>query len=181
MKAISLDIETLGTGASAVVASIGAVVVTQYGLGDVYYQTLNLQEQLDRGRTVTADTIRFWFEQDAAVRARTFPRETSWVRSALSLLATFIDRAGMPPVYCKGPQFDGAILQSLADSFNVECPVHYRAWRDNRTIEDVLERAGHGKALFDVKNVSKVEAHDALADAKRQGEVIRLAMQRTLA
>lgn len=180
MKVISLDIETLGTAADAVVASIGAVVVTPDGMGDEYYQPLDLQEQLDKGRTVTENTLRFWFDQDRDVRQATFPMTTSCVRSAMELLRTFIDCAGMPLIYCKGPQFDGAILQSLCDTFSVDCPVHYRAWRDNRTIEDVLVCAGYEADLLDVKHAHQDFGHHALADAKRQGEVVRLAMTRGL-
>jgi len=181
MKAISLAIETLGTGADAVVAAIGAVVVTPDGTGEEYYQALNLQEQLDKGRTVAESKLRFWFDQDRAVRVATFPKTTMWTCSAMALLRIFIDRADMPSVYCMGPQFDGATLQSLCDTFSIECPVHSSAWRDNCTIEDVLKRAGFEVDLLMVKHAHWAVRNHALANAKRLGEVIRLAMTRRLA
>jgi 3' exoribonuclease, RNase T-like len=180
MKAVSLDIETLGTKSDAVVLSIGACVVTPDGVRTdrVFYSRVNIQQQIDLGRSITEGTLRFWFEQGRSAQKSTFGSTDGGpsVRETLSKLWAWLAELGHPSVYCKGPQFDGAILDSLADSVKVARPVNYRKWRDIRTLEEIIVWAGHEDLLVAVKERETGNAHDALADAQMQGEVIHLAM-----
>ncbi len=181
MKAISLDIETLGTNSDAVVLSIGACVVTPDGVQQegAFYSRVNIQQQIDAGRSITEGTLRFWFEQDRKVQQSTFGEgDGPSIREVVSKLYSWLDFHGFPGVYCKGPQFDAAILDSMADSAKVERPVNYRKWRDIRTLEEIITWSGHEDLLIATKEATaKWEgAHNALADAQMQGEIICLAM-----
>lgn len=181
MKAVSLDIETLDTQSSAIVLSIGACIVTPNGVrtDNTFYSRVNIQEQINAGRSISEGTLRFWFDQDRAVQKSTFGEgDAPSVAMVVAHLATWLEDEGNPPVYCKGPQFDAAILDSMADSSKVERPVNYRKWRDIRTLEELITWAGHEEKLLDLgERLSKWGgAHDALADAQMQGEVICLAM-----
>lgn len=180
MKAISLDIETLGTSSDAVVLSIGACVVTPDGVrtDQLFYSRVNIQEQINAGRSITEGTLRFWFEQEREVQKSTLGEgDGPPVSQVLAELKSWLDAMGNPSVYCKGPQFDAAILDSLADSAGVPRAVNYRRWRDIRTLEEILVWAGHEELLEDTKQNSwNGNAHDALADAQAQGAVIHLSM-----
>ena len=181
MKAVSLDIETLGTNSDAVVLSIGACTVTPDGVQKVFYSRVNIQQQIDLGRTITESTLRFWFEQDRSVQQSTFGvGDGPSIREVVGKFYAWLKSHEFPPVYCKGPQFDAAILDSLADSAKVERSVHYRKWRDIRTLEEIITWAGHEALLIDTKGRVESGYHDALADAVAQGEVIHLAMLLTL-
>lgn len=177
MKAISLDIETLDTTSSAVVLSIGACVVTPDGCRDSFYTRVSISEQLGLGRTISEGALRFWLARPADVQKSTFgDNEGSPVTAALKALALWVRRQGADVgVYCKGPQFDAAILDSLADAAGCQRPVHYKQWRDVRTLEDLITWAGFSRDLRDAKG-KELCSHDALADAYDQGEVVRLAM-----
>lgn len=179
MRAISLDIETLDTTASAVVLSIGAVVVTPTGIQKEFYATLRMKEQLESGRTIGAYTLGFWLNQPKEVQDATFAEEGSVipVLTALRMWAACNEsQSDNPvPVYVKGPQFDAAIIDHLADTAGVERPIHYRRWRDLRTLEEMLRWAGQGYHLDQVK-ADRKNNHNALDDAREQGEIIRYAM-----
>lgn len=181
MKAASLDIETLGTNSDAVVLSIGACIVTPDGVQTEgsFYSRVNIQQQIDLGRSITEGTLRFWLDQDRAVQKSTFGYgDGPSIREVVSKLYAWLDVHGFPGVYCKGPQFDAAILDSMADSAKVQRPVHYRKWRDIRTLEEIIVWAGHEDLLMQTKETMSKwgGAHDALADAQMQGEIICLAM-----
>lgn len=179
MKAVSLDIETLGTNSDAVVLSIGACLVTPDGVQKegAFYSRVNIQEQIDAGRSITEGTLRFWFEQDRKVQKSTFGvGDAPSVRDVVTKLYAWLDVHGFPGVYCKGPQFDAAILDSMADSAKVARPVNYRKWRDIRTLEEIITWAGHEDMLMETQERVAGDHHDALADAIMQGAIIHLGM-----
>lgn len=181
MKAVSLDIETLSTTTGSVVLSIGACIVTPDGAASAsaFYSRVNIQQQIDAGREISESTLRFWIGQPREVQERTFGQgDGPSVREVmLRLHYWWSDVASCAPVYTKGPQFDAAILDSLADSVKIERPIHYRKWRDLRTLEDMIVWAGHEDLLIATKErCASPLAHDALTDALVQGESIWLSM-----
>lgn len=180
MRAISLDIETLDTASSAVVLSIGACLVVPTGpvSTDAFHMRLNIQEQLSAGRTVSEGTLRFWMEQRQDVRNSAMGVEGRRVAFVLESLYEWWMKNGSPSVWVKGPAFDSAIIDHLADTFKLERPIHYRKWRDVRTLEEILAWAGKGSQLEMLRehNPRASLAHDALADALMQGDEIALMM-----
>lgn len=180
MKAISLDIETLDTTTSSVVLSIGACVVVP-GYADeqvTFHKRLAIQEQINAGRTISESTLRFWMEQSATVRQNAMGAGARPVSYVLTALSEWWNEQGCPPVYVKGPQFDAAIIDDLADTFAVDRPIHYRKWRDVRTIEDILHWGGREDQLIMLRENAPLrdKQHDALADAIMQGHEIGFAM-----
>lgn len=179
---ISLDIETLSTHKNAVVASIGACRVTPEGLVEHtesdFYIRLDLQSQIDAGRHVDADTLRFWMGQDRETQAATFVGPKAAPCEALNALRQWILAQDHDGVWTKGPAFDGAILESLAEQFNAEPAWHFRQHRDIRTLESVIQMAGSEELSFafyeaqmEAAGANK-EVHNALADAKAQGRLL---------
>lgn len=179
-KIISLDIETLGTGKNAVIASIAACVVTEHGVdleAPAFYVHLDMKEQIDKGRTVTADTIKFWMRQADEARASTFPDEVGISTTRLQdLFGGWYQAHGCQMVYVKGSNFDAAIVESLFDDFGFDCPVPFRNWKCMRSLDDVIEwsnNADLAAAWLDVKKSAvNTNKHDALSDAVSQGVVL---------
>ena len=173
-RVISLDIETLDTSASSVVLSIGACVVDANGIHETVHVRLDIQEQINKKRTISASTLIWWMNQDAAVRKEA-TRQSSSVTLALDIVGNFILDAGSPHVFVKGPQFDAAILDDLCDDFGVDRLCHFTSWRDLRTLTDVIEWTENEDLQFEwfkVQNEIIPGNHDALADAKAQGSLI---------
>ena len=180
--AVSLDIETLSTHKNAVVASIGACRVSRDGLlestGSDFYVRLDIQEQIDAGRHVSADTLNFWMAQDQGTRADTFQGPALSVMEALKELRRYIDLMDNDGVWTKGPAFDGAILESLAEQFDCRPAWHFRDHRDIRTLESVINMARNQELEFAFYEAqmeasgSNNAAHNALEDAKAQGRLL---------
>lgn len=179
-QAISLDIETLSTHKNAVVASIGAVTVSSAGVGlqGKFHMRLAMQQQIDMGRHVSADTLKWWMQQDSSANFSAFIHgEEVAPLVALCALEAWMADLGSPPVWTNGPAFDGAILDSLAEDLGVPSPIKYRNHRDLRTIHDAVEKVKD--AAFYVR-YSEVQdrarrgrtAHNALDDAIVQGELV---------
>lgn len=177
--AISLDLETLSTHKNAVVVSIGASTVSMHTDAEQTFCVFpNVQEQIDMGRHVSADTLRWWMQQDRVVQLNTFNGEETDVRTALQMLRGWMIGHGTPPVWTKGPAFDGAIIDSLAEDVGLPSPIMYRKHRDVRTIEDAVENSGDPELhmrLLDAQHKAREGrlAHDAVTDSIMQGDIVR--------
>jgi len=177
-RAISLDIETLSTEKQAVVASIGAVVVTPEGLGETLHLRLQLQPQFDLGLHVSESTLKFWMQQERHVIDETFPEIATHPIVALETLRDFCSRGSINGVYTKGPAFDGAILENLAEQFDHSSGWHFRHHRCIRTLDDVIEWSGNEALQFawyeqqQETRVANTAVHNALEDAKAQGRLL---------
>ena len=178
--AVSLDIETLSTHKNAVVVSIGATTVSDAGVGygGKIHMALDMQEQIDMGRHVSADTIAWWMHQSAAAREASFLTRTRMPAGvALLNLHSWLSELGNPPVWTKGPAFDGAILESLAEGLGLQPAWPYRDHRDIRTIEDAV-MASNDDHLYERFHTALsrasdgMVAHNALEDAKQQAALI---------
>lgn len=134
-----IDIETLGTEPNAVIMSIAAVEFSADHIDEDggFYQTLNWQEQLDRGGTVTEDTIRFWLRQPDAAREPLLRGPRTKVETACKDLIQWIVRHGLNNkdalIWAKGPQFDLSLIRGLLRRFGFNAPWPFWGERDVRT------------------------------------------------
>lgn len=175
---ISLDIETLSTHKNAVVLTIGACTVSLNGeRRQEFYCAVDAQSQIDAGRHVLASTLAWWITQNPVSQRAAFHGEGLPVSHALTALRTWIAAQGNPPVWTKGPAFDGAILESLAEQWGLAPSWPYRDHRDLRTIEEAA-RLAKDETVYEryVRTFERATgdsvAHHALADAIAQGEVV---------
>lgn len=145
MDDIMVDIETLDTTQSAVVLSIGAVAFDPHTkeLGEKFYVELNdLEVQQRVGRTISADTVRWWMQQDVLAK-RLFadppPEGVRRVSTAqgLSEFSAFIARNGGKnmKLWGNGADFDNLIIGSLYESFSMDKPWSYGRNRCYRTLK----------------------------------------------
>jgi hypothetical protein len=173
---ICLDLETLGTGARAVVLQIGAVhfrPADQEIMGEFSVEIDDHQQ----GRTIDGPTMRWWFDQVAA--GRRLPKGDTPLPKALDQFDAWVrSRAGETQdgqakvwLWSKGPSFDAKILADCYQQILIETPWRYGCERCVRTIfEAARKHAGWSPV--------KVEpVHDALADARQEAIEVMGAMR----
>ncbi len=160
---IMLDLETLDTRPSAVILSIGAVEFDTDGpiAGREFYRVLTLSQQLVRGRTESAETIAWWSRQSDEARAVfTAPAVAPVV--ALQDFATFW--SGADYLWSNGANFDGVLLTSLYQSFDMGVPWKFWQERCYRTLVDTYHR------MIRTRPTKMTPAHNALEDAVAQAQ-----------
>lgn len=161
MNDVMIDIETLDTRASAVILSVGAVRFDMNKPGEVgqkIHLHLNVDDQLDLGRTVSASTMMWWLDQSDAARSRiTAPKRIAFTEG-LSTLASFVRENDR--LWGNGAGFDNVIL---ADAYrSAGMPLPWRYWNDMcyRTLKNMHRSVK--------KPVTDGVKHDALDDAVTQ-------------
>lgn len=163
---VSFDIETLDVCASAVVLSIGAALfnldeqdtyddIRNYG-ARCFYASIEMQTQIDRKRTISADTIAWWMSQSQEAK-QVFSESKYQVPQALVDLQAFC--AGTSFAWGNGNMFDNVIIRSLFNSFDMDYPYHYVRDMDLRTLKVA---AGSPKISVASSSMTK---HNALDDA----------------
>jgi len=164
-----MDIETLDTRPSAVVISIGVVLFNRREPG-VTMKELNLKfgtkgfrdEQIDMGRTVDKDTVRWWKQQDADAKRIFKQANVESMDEALARLTTFITIGDTNLlIWGNGSDFDNTIIASLYESFGMEAP--WKFW-NNRCFRTFKGEHGHIARPPEFQGVK----HDAVDDARQQ-------------
>lgn len=166
-KAISIDIETYGRKPNSVILSIGAVQVdfASCTVGKGMHVNMDPEECEFYGLEREPETVRWWGNQSAVARERTFNPETRvGLKAALQQLTDFIygyaGKGRTYEVYVCGPDFDTAMLCNAYRAVGLEVPWPFWATRDYRTLRDWFPMV-----VAPAKNKG---AHDALNDAMYQ-------------
>lgn len=172
-----VDLETLGTAADAVVMSLGVVKIVWhedeedfgrpyeiYG-SDKFYRELNIQEQLDKGSKIEAETLRWW-TQRVWEHGQSMPIFSLQPVAAImrDLHAWLVARAGEKRVklWAKGTDFDIPKLYNLQKMAGLGSPVWgYNDVLDYRTISKLYPDIRYPIARADI-------SHNALHDALMQ-------------
>jgi len=155
-----VDIETLGKLPTAVVLSIGVAVFNREFVSSFHW-TLDIQEQLEWGRTIDGETLAWWVEQDEGVRRETFQQEHS-LDVAFALLTSVVRTFEVKYFWAHSPSFDMVILNDLWRHKPV-MPWSYRQWLDTRTLG----------WLKTAPSSSRTNIHNAQSDAERQAQWVR--------
>lgn len=161
---VMLDIETLSTTANAVVLSIGAASDNN----DQFYARLNIADQLERGRNISADTLNWWYKQNDEARGQVFGDHEDRIgtREGLELFAKFLKTMGdRVRVWGNGADFDNAIVANLYQMYELPLPWQYRDNRCFRTLKNIS--APNQEISPPVKHTGFIP-HHALHDAMYQ-------------
>ncbi len=170
-----IDFETLGHNAPHVaVLSLGAVMFTRGGKISGAEWIFNMPEQIQKKRSVTAETISWWFNQGAEAKAVIQKASTSGTLMG-QVMAEFNDVIGKAAIEVKakpdkviiwscGAGFDVPIAESLYMHTQTQVPWKFWNIRCYRTIKSVHEIEA-GVKREGVK-------HSALADAEYQAECV---------
>ena len=145
-----VDIETYDVKPSAVILSIGATVIT--APNNTFYKELDPTTQFER--TVSLATKEWWSKQPMPI-----PIGPTYLYDALTEFARWIKSFNTEPViWCKGTDFDVAILTHAYNSLHLPVPWKYNNIRDCRTVFKI--------AGWEAKKAD----HNALQDAIDQAD-----------
>lgn len=165
-----LDIETLDVETTAVVLSIGMVVydpltIVRSDLSRLpkLYYSLDIQPQLEQGRTIGGDTVVWWSKQSAEARKVFTEQPKAHPIAVLSNLSGWLVEYKVQHVWGNGVDFDNAIISSLAKSFGAPKPLNYKHNRCFRTLKALL---GHHIPAHATMPIGT--HHNALDDAVYQ-------------
>lgn len=164
-KDIMVDIETLGIDGDAVILSIGACDVAD--VAHSFYREIDLESQ--RGRTIDTDTLQFWLKQGnipafgTGALAYVLQDFAGWLNSVSLGEETFI--------WCKGTDFDTAILANAYKNLTLTIPWKYHSPRDFRTLAKCFPNILAPEFLG--------RKHHALDDAIHQAKHLKLILDHT--
>lgn len=145
-----VDLETYDTKPTAVILSIGAVVIVDPTQS--YYRELDPTTQTYR--TVSDSTKEWWSKQPMPI-----PIGPYSLYAALSEFTAWIKSFnGEPVIWCKGTDFDVAILANAYEQMYLPVPWKYNNIRDCRTVFKI--------AGWEPKKAN----HNALQDAIDQAD-----------
>ena len=146
---VMVDIETLGTGSSAVILSIGAVKfdTDKPDLQDSFYVAIEPKTCTDFGLKIDADTVMWWLHPDRAPAREQMQSEMRLdLATALDGFAQWFGPDSLP-VWGNGCNFDNVILRSAYEACGLECPWkfwHDRCYRTVKTFFPPLDTVRHG-------------------------------------
>ncbi|EKM4141628.1 3'-5' exoribonuclease [Escherichia coli] len=173
---LMIDLETMGTGPNAQIASIGAVFFDpQTGeMGPVFNKTIDMKTG---GGTVNISTIEWWLQQSSEARTAILTDKIP-MDDALLQFREFIDENSgefFVQVWGNGSNFDNVILRRSYERQEIPCPWRYTNDRDVRTIVAL------GLVMdFDARSVITFEGerHNALHDARYQAKYVSAIWQK---
>jgi exodeoxyribonuclease VIII len=160
---LMIDIETLGQGPAAVIASIGAVAFTHQVHTTVMDRRVNITQP---GRDIDTDTVLWWLKQCEEARAELTSEEgrvSLWdALLELNNLITKLQTDGEVYVWANSPAFDLVILRHAFEQASIPCPWDWRNERDVRTVRSLVPDA------VCVWPEDRRNAHTAVADCEFQ-------------
>ena len=160
---IMVDLETLGTTASAVILSIGAVKFnlesSDMDLEEGFYASVSIESNLDYSRRIQEDTLLWWFKQPAEAQAVMNEAKIA-LPQALVDLSDWIG-TGDYKVWSNGADFDLPMLAHAYSQVQVEVPWKFWNSRCHRTWKSL---PGAANAKFESTGIK----HNALSDAVNQ-------------
>lgn len=165
---IMVDLETMGNRPTSAIVAIGAAQFDEKGVGETFYQTVDLESSMEAGLTVDAGTIMWWMKQsEAARRALTENNET--LHTALVRFSCWLDTLHVGydtssadvEIWGNGAAFDNVILANAYRALDM--PVPWSFWNDQcyRTLK---KQFPHLVIPMDVTRT----AHKAVDDAVHQ-------------
>lgn len=177
-----IDLETLGTKPGSAILSIGAVRfkarLSDFGEDyvpqsagrlreDSFYMKVHLPDSIRQGFSVDGDTIKWWMRQSDEARAAAFPqdRQCDVGQVARSFRDWFVlEKESF--VWGNGANFDIPLMESFLGNAGLRTPWKYTNVRCFRTLKNLVG--------YDTRLVPPNElAHDALADAVHQAQVMQ--------
>lgn len=171
---IMLDLECLDSNAkTAVIVSIGAVYMDLDSgeLGDTFYKAVSLkgmQEQLDKGRTLSISTLQWWMQQSDDARSVFWAGAEDRLSTA-QILGAFSRFCNGAAVWGNGVDYDNVALRGLYELYGQNTPWHYAKNRCYRTIKNV-----HGnRASLRREGTHHNALSDAITQAKHLIEVLK--------
>lgn len=164
---IMIDLETLSTDPDCVVISLGAIMFNPFTgeLGPTFYANLEIQDQLNAGRKIMADTMKWWFNQSDGAK-KVFSETASPPAFALMKFYEWLQQIPKRErkVWGNGSTFDISIMEDMFKTYGMERPWTYNSVMDLRTFKRFVAKG------VDVQKIGV--AHNALDDAISQAKYV---------
>lgn len=149
---VMVDIETLDTERTAVILSLGAVVMNSAEEHTLY---LEFDSDTQYERTKSQSTIEWWNQQPIPA-----PKGSMTLVDGLKAFKLWLSALRAEPIiWCKGTDFDTAILAHAYAHNRIEIPWKYNNVRDVRTLKKL-----HPQLTYATNH----QPHHALQDAINQ-------------
>lgn len=162
---VMIDLETVGTGPRAAIATIAAVRFGKARLiGKSFYVRVDIASCLAAGCMADKETLLWWLSKDPRAAAELFARPRLALERALAKFGHWLGaREGEPNgavrVWGNGASFDLPILASAYAATGWSLPWKFYNERCYRTLKNLFG---------DVKIARAGTHHNALADAEAQ-------------
>jgi hypothetical protein len=156
-----VDIETLGIHADSVMLTIAAIQfdLESGDMGMSFSRTVDIEDQVRRGRTITGDTLKWWLAQNPETLKENLRAPVPLEQSLYDFGEFFYDN-DLQFVWANGIAFDLAILKHAYRSIPLPLPWDSkRNERDYKTLREMLEP---------IEWTDFSTKHNALADCKYQ-------------
>lgn len=162
MNKVMIDFETLDTTCMSVAFSVGLSFFDEDKVIHSMYINLKMQQQIEQGRTVSADTIAFWMAQPEHIYKLLIddPMDLS---KGLQLICKKMKEFDVQELWANGAAFDIPILDTLMGK--KDTPWSHRSYRCFRTLkklfteDEVMHLTGH---------LLNPHAHHPMYDAQYQ-------------
>lgn len=174
---IVIDIETLSLKNTAVILSIGAAAITESAEpAGLFYERVSVDSCLDKGMTIDADTLAWWFKQSSPFMNIYGGTD---IADALCNLFAWMTELGCDGstvnIWGNGPEFDNAIITNAAYRLLPKSVVNdmlwdYRRNQSVRTLWHINEMLGLG-VTYKYDYPKHVAVFDAIVEAEFVGEV----------
>ena len=164
-----IDLETLDKKPTSVIVSVGICAFDIDGIHDKKYFILDCEEQMEKGRTISFDTLEWWFRQSKEVTDAAFNQPDKLpIKKFLEQLGYFCAKNNIKKMYAQGTDFDLPMIRDLHDQYNHELPYDYWLARDTRTVYEFMKSE---------KPPRTGVHHNAMDDAIYQAQCVILAMK----
>lgn len=166
-----IDIETLDTVNDSVVTSICMVAFNDEGFDSDYLMIhFNVQDQLDRGRTVSASTIKWWMDQkfNPFHEDHELINNSVQLRKLISYVRGIMDELDDPmelSIWGNPPKFDLGIVENLLTHYEFPTIWNHYNLEDVRTCKRRLGKANYA-------DITNKKPHDPLHDCIYQIDIV---------
>ena len=164
MNHVMIDLETIGNDYDGIFTCIGACEFdpSTGEIGRTFHKHIDWRSALEAGRTITPDTVKWWFTQSAEAQKEIL-QEGASLNFVLHAFREWLPER--PVVWGNGPTFDVSKLETAFGYYDI--PWKYYNIRCVRTIRDLA------KGLVDKDSIPfDGEKHNALADAIHQAKYV---------
>jgi hypothetical protein len=164
-----IDLETLDTTPDGVVLTIGGVKFDPFDKRtphSEFYFRLDVNEQMDKGRTISEDTLNWWATQDDKIinEALGDHDRTDPLTMLRALKKWYV---GCDAIWAQGTTFDIVMIEQLCRLYGQPIPWSFWTVKDSRTLFGLLPKDPRKDFSFD--------AHNALEDARTQARCVQIA------
>lgn len=164
MQHVMTDLETIGNDYDGIFTAIGACKFDPNTgeIGGRFHQHITWESSIEKGRTITPDTLKWWMTQSEEAR-KEITRDGKHLTAVLELFRQWLPENAV--VWGNGPTFDIGKLETAYGYYSI--PWKYYNIRCVRTIRDLAE------GIFDKDSIPfEGEKHNALADAVHQAKYV---------